>query len=289
MTSRVVLNELFTLTRLSDGVYRGPGERSQLPQVYGGTLVAQSLVAAMDDVADERVAASCHTVFIRPGRLGADVDFRVERTRDGRSMSTRQVDAWQDDRLLSRTIATLTTRESGIEHARPQPQTRGLQAASPLAEVDDEVGLGLEWDALAAIDIRIDPKPEESMAPLTHAAQPRNVWMRCVDAFADDPRLHQAAIAYASDVLLASTLLTPHGYDLGQEGRVYRDWQAVSLDHTMWFHGHADANDWMLWEHSTPVARGGLGLASAAVFDSRGNVAAHATQQARIRPNNIGI
>ncbi|XGU21074.1 hypothetical protein ACETU7_13525 [Rhodococcus sp. 3Y1] len=95
--------------------------------------------------------------------------------------------------------------------------------------------------------------PHRFAVPTTHsAAPPRNIWMRSAQRLSDDPLIHVAALAYASDLMLMATALTPHGYDIGQEHSLDTDWTGVSLDHTMWFQRPVRADEWLLFEHSTP-------------------------------------
>ncbi len=68
----------------------GYGER-----VFGGQVAAQALRAAATTVEVEHLAHSLHAYFLRPGRVGVPIDYDVERTRDGRSFTTRRVLASQ--------------------------------------------------------------------------------------------------------------------------------------------------------------------------------------------------
>jgi acyl-CoA thioesterase II len=56
----------------------------------------------------------------------------------------------------------------------------------------------------------------------------------------DDPRLHACALAYASDFELLQTAAKANGvtYRSGSIGMI------SSLDHSMWFHGDARADEW---------------------------------------------
>lgn len=108
--------------------------------------------------------------------------------------------------------------------------------------------------------------------------------MRSVDPLSDDVVVHRAALAYASDLMLMSTAVTPHGHVSGHERSLARTWNAVSLDHTMWFRGSPRADEWMLFEHTTPMAQAGRALIEAAVFDQAGTSICHVAQEALVRP-----
>ena len=65
------------------------------PRLFGGQVASQAIRAATLTVAADRRTHSLHSYFIRPGRPGVPLELGVERTRDGRSFSTRRVTASQ--------------------------------------------------------------------------------------------------------------------------------------------------------------------------------------------------
>lgn len=144
--------------------------------------------------------------------------------------------------------------------------------------------MGEYWDDFASIEVRVEPQPVVP-EPSVWAAPPENVWMRTVESLGDDPLLHRAAIAYASDLMLMSTALTPHGHQTGHETTLARQWWAVSLDHVIWFHDDARADDWLLFEHSTAAAHDSRVLIDAAVFSPEGRHICRITQEALVRAN----
>jgi acyl-CoA thioesterase-2 len=92
----------------------------------------------------------------------------------------------------------------------------------------------------------------------------------------DDRRLHQAALAYASDLTLLSATTVPHGVFVGLNV------QAASLDHAMWFHRPFRADEWLLYDQISPSASGGLGLSTARLFQN-GVLVADVAQEGLIR------
>jgi acyl-CoA thioesterase-2 len=281
MTGLIGLAELFDLDRHDDDTWVGRTDGLRLPQLFGGQLVGQSVVAAAASV-DGKDVHSTHTTFLRPGAAGTPVTFRVERLRDGRQISTREVSAWQDDRLLCRTVVSCAVRADGISHSRPAPSTARPDDCPDIREVAAaDGGLGEFWDDFASVEVRLAPDLPGRPA---HSASPANgVWMRSVDALPDDPVVHRAAFAYASDLMLMSTAVTPHGHVSGHERSLASTWNAVSLDHAVWFRGTPRADEWMLFEHTTPMAHAGRALIEAAVFDERGASTGHVVQEALVK------
>lgn len=281
MQGTVGLTALFELDRVGDDTWLGRTDGIRLPQLFGGQLVGQSVIAAGASVENKSVH-SVHTTFLRAGASGVPVTFRVERLRDGRQISTREVSAWQDDRQLCRSIVSCAVEAEGISHSRPAPMTPGPDDCPDIREVAAaDGGLGEFWDDFGSVEVRLAP---DVPGALPHSASPANgVWMRSVDKLSDDPLVHRAALAYASDLMLMSTAVTPHGHTPGFERSLASAWNAVSLDHTMWFRGFPRADEWMLFEHTTPMAHAGRALIEAAVFDHEGTSICHVVQEALVR------
>ncbi len=64
-------------------------------RVFGGQVMAQAVVAAQRTVDPARPIHSVHGYFVRPGDVELPITFSVERIHDGRSFSTRRVQAYQ--------------------------------------------------------------------------------------------------------------------------------------------------------------------------------------------------
>lgn len=275
------LSDLFTLEQTEGDTWVGRTDGVNLPQLFGGQLVGQSIIAAGTSVED-KIIHSSHTTFLRSGTSGTPVTYRVNRLRDGRTISTREVNAWQGDRLLCRTTVSCAADSDGISHRRAAPTTAGPDDCPDIREVAAaDGGLGEFWQDFTSVEVRVAP---DGTSHVPHSASPpASIWMRSVDDLGDDPLMHRAALAYASDLMLMSTAVTPHGHITGHERSLASRWVAVSLDHTVWFRGDVRADEWMLFEHTTPMAHAGRVLIEAAVFDSLGDPICHVAQEALVR------
>lgn len=275
------LTELFALEQSGEDTWVGRTDGVRLPQLFGGQLVGQSIIAA-DASVDGKLVHSSHTTFLRPGSSDMPVTYQVNRLRDGRSMATREVGAWQGDRLLCRSTISCAAESEGLTHSRPAPDVPGPDDCRPLLDVAaEDGGLGEYWDDFASVEVRLAP---DTTAVVPHSAAPPNaIWMRVVEQLPDDPIVHRAAMAYVSDLMLMSTAITPHGHTTGHERSLAEHWTAVSLDHTLWFRGDIRADGWMLFEHTTPMAHAGRALIEAGVFNLDGTVLGHVAQEALIR------
>jgi len=82
--------QLFDLVEVGKDRFRGPQPDTQWQRLFGGQVMAQSLVAAMRTVTRNRVVHSLHGYFLRPGSREAPLRFGVEHVRDGRTFSARR-------------------------------------------------------------------------------------------------------------------------------------------------------------------------------------------------------
>jgi acyl-CoA thioesterase-2 len=104
------------------------------------------------------------------------------------------------------------------------------------------------------------------------------VWMRAVGTLPDDPGLHRAAIAYASDHTILEPVLRRHGVAWVTPGL-----KIASLDHAMWWHRDGRADEWLLYAQESPNAIGGRGLSFGRVYDRSGRLLASIAQEGMIR------
>jgi acyl-CoA thioesterase-2 len=266
--------------RTDKDVFVGPSERQPRHRVFGGQVLAQSLIAASRTVADGRPVHSIHAYFLRPGDADKPITFGVERLRDGRSFSARQVHAYQDGVPILSMIASFQIEADGVEHQSampegiPDPETLP-STADLLGEIDHPVAQYWAFDR--PFDIRhVDPAMYVSAAG-PHV--PRNaVWMKTFDAMPDDDGLHRAALAYASDYTLLEPVLRRHGLSWITPGM-----SVASLDHAMWWHRPVRVDDWLLYVQEAPSAQGARGLGAGKIFDRRGVHVASVAQEGMIR------
>lgn len=93
--------------------------------------------------------------------------------------------------------------------------------------------------------------------PVLPSALPpeRAVWFRTVERLPDDPAIHRALLAYASDYAFLGTALFPHQVTWLSPGM-----QVASLDHVLWFHAPSlRVDEWLLHVIDSPRAVGARG------------------------------
>jgi acyl-CoA thioesterase II len=275
------LLDLLALERIEHNIYRGHHRDIGTGRVFGGQVMAQSLVAARRTIEEDRGAHSVHGYFILPGDLDIPIVYFVDRLRDGGSFTTRRVTAIQHGRAVFNMSASFHRVEDGLDHQAEMPQV------PPPEELPSELDLiraGADRlpDSLRSIltqdrpiDVRpvgLDPFDVAPRAPLRH------LWLRAVGAMPDDVLAHQAVLAYASDYGVLATSLQPHGISI-RDPRL----QAASLDHAMWFHRDFRIDEWLLYTMDSPVASGARGFARGSVYTRDGRLVASVAQEGLIR------
>jgi acyl-CoA thioesterase-2 len=261
-------------------------------RVFGGQVLAQALVAAGRTV-NEGVAHSFHAYFLRPGDSTIPILYNVDRTRDGRTFTTRRVTAIQHGHAIFHLEASFQRAEPGPEHQdempdAPDPESlptwqermAPLAAQTELIEklttvAPDRVKYWLARDR--PIDIRhiteFDPiAPEKLPGRL-------QVWVRADGRLPDSTLLHQCVAAFASDMTLLKAAALPHGIAWSDGAHM-----VASLDHAMWFHRAFRADEWLLYDQQSPSAGGARGFSTGRMFSRDGQLVLSVVQEGLIRP-----
>jgi acyl-CoA thioesterase-2 len=100
--------------------------------------------------------------------------------------------------------------------------------------------------------------------------------MRARGRLPDDPLLHAALVAFVSDRGFLSTASRPHGLMWGAR-------LGASLDHALWWHHGARADEWLLYASESPVSVGGRGLVLGALYEAGGRRVASVAQEGLIK------
>src|SRR5579863_7549141 len=115
------LVKVMTLERLELDLFRGESRDIGSPQVFGGQVLGQALMAATATV-EGRAAHSLHAYFLRRGDVNSPIVYEVDRARDGNHFSTRRVVAVQHGEQIFNMSASFQLPESGLEHQLAMPQ-----------------------------------------------------------------------------------------------------------------------------------------------------------------------
>lgn len=269
-----------TGARTSEDIFTGPTQWMPHGRVFGGQVLAQSLVAAQRTLPDERIAHSMHGYFLRPGSIDLPITFSVDRIHDGRSFSTRRTQAYQEGRPILSMIASFQDVSDGVEHQLempagiPDPESLPT-AATVLEGIDHPVARAWSWER--PFDIRHVPSPVYLSVEGEHVAH-QAVWFKTIGPMPDDENLHRAALVYASDFTIQETVLRRHGLPWITPGM-----KVASLDHAMWLHRFGRVDQWLLYLQDSPNAIGGRGLGRGSIFTRDGTLIASVAQEITIR------
>lgn len=276
------LLNILDLEPLEADLFRGVSPRKGWPRVFGGQVVAQALVAASRTVAGTRPPHSLHAYFLLGGDPKVPIVYEVERIRDGRSFATRRVVASQGGRAIFTTSISFHDAEDGAEHQAPMPDVPGPETLPDPAALLPGAGDAVPDPVIAymARERPIALRPVELERYLRRAPRaPRfHVWFRAAGPLPDDPAVHRAVLAYASDMTLLDATLIPHGRTVFDA-----DIQSASLDHALWLHRPFRADAWLLYAQDSPSAGGARGLARGLIFDRQGALVASVVQEGLIR------
>lgn len=275
------LVSLLQLERLEENLFRGWSPKVSPVRVFGGQVAAQSLTAMGRTVPPDRHVHSLHGYFIRPGDPEVPIIFEVDRTRDGKSFTTRRVTAIQRGAAIFTMSASFQVDEPGVDHAIAMPNVAGPDGLAGygerLAAVRESIP---RWASIPRpFEVRyVTDTPWDARSSGPRPGARNQVWFRADGTLPDDPLLHVCLLAYISDLTLLDSALINHGLASGLD-RI----QLASLDHAMWFHRPISMDDWVLYETSSPSASGARGLCTGHFFSIDGQLLATVVQEGLIR------
>lgn len=269
-----------TGARTNEDIFTGPSQWMPLGRVFGGQVLAQSVVAASRTVTDDRSIHSLHGYFLRPGDVELPITFSVDRIHDGRSFSTRRTQAYQRGLPILSMIASFQDEDPGLDHQIEMPDDIPDPESLPsdeelLRAIDHPVAQ--YWATGRPFDMRHVGSPVYFPGTGDQTAH-QAVWMKATGPLPDDRNLHRAALAYASDYSILESVLRRHGITWGSPGL-----KVASLDHAMWWHRFGRVDEWMLYLQESPTAIGGRGLATGRIYSRDGVLLASVAQEGMVR------
>jgi acyl-CoA thioesterase II len=276
------LIDLLQLERIEDNLFRGQSRDIGTRVVFGGQVLGQALSAAQRTVDPDRAVHSLHAYFLRAGDIEAPIVFEVDRARDGKSFSVRRVVAIQHGQTIFNFSASFQVPESGVEHQMDMPDVPPPEDLAPPQ--------ALPATELAKLPVKLQrwlgrkgPFEFRHVQPRDQFNPPKRppfqqVWFRLIDRAPDDPTLHRAMLAYASDFHLIGTATLPHGISY-LHGNVHM----ASLDHALWFHRAFRVDEWLLYACDSPSAQGARALTRGMIFSRDGRLVASTAQEGMLR------
>ena len=231
------------------------------PRLVGGFTVAQALVAAGRAVPMDRRAHSLHAYFLRPALAGPPISHTVTVLREGRSTSTLSVESSQQRQPVLAMFCSFSGDRAGrsyelaLEPRAPGPETAASILAGPFEIAD------------------VGPTP-----PLPDGTRrsTRRAWIRVAGQLPDDPRLHTCLLTFISDM----TWNAGRPWDLETPPDIST---MRSVDHAIWFHRTARADQWLFYDLHSLVQADGRGLLRGTIRDERLQIVASMAQEMGVR------
>ena len=248
-------------------------------RLFGGHVAAQAVIAAYRTVADGAIH-SLHAYFVRAGSHDEPIRYVVDRIRDGRTFTTRDVVAYQSDEAIFNLSCSFAKPEPGVTRGPEPPSLPGPEGLEPWGfpfpgRQEDRARM-MSFERESAIEIRT----VDGVAPPSDDMPRRRVWMRVRGVPPEDPAIHAALLTYASDRGFIATVFAGKTWrPRGMAGMG----TSASLDHSIWFHHPPRFDDWLLFTSESPVANAARALILGQVYRRDGVQVASVVQEALIR------
>lgn len=104
-------------------------------------------------------------------------------------------------------------------------------------------------------------------------------WFKTRGVLNDDMKLHACIIAYASDSGFINTAARANGFSYNSDSIG----MMTSLDHSVWFHMPARADEWLLYDIHSPRTNDGRGVAFGRIYSRDGHLVATTSQEGIVR------
>lgn len=283
MTALKELLSYLELDSQDELIFVGQTPAETRVRVFGGLVAAQALLAAGKTVDESRSVHSLHAYFLVGGHPGEPIRYEVEKVRDGGSFTTRRVLAKQFDSTIFAMTSSFQKQEEGFSHQSAMPGNVKMpdelptwqERLAPVIDIVDEDTA--KW---LVNDRPIDTRSVGAPAWVDGTSRPaeQDVWFKADGELPDDPLLHACIIAYASDLTLLDTAMLPYG-DILKTGK----FMMASLDHAIWFHHQARADEWLLYHQHSPHAANSRALAYGEIFSMPGTHVATVMQEGLAR------
>jgi acyl-CoA thioesterase-2 len=231
------------------------------PYLFGGFVIAQAVVAATRDLDPAYRLHSLHAYFLRPATTASTLQHTVRTVRAGRTSVTRRVETEQGGKGVLDLACSLAADTDGYVYDLP-----------PREMFPDPSKLVVERGPGPWVAAFLGPTPPASdgTRESTH-----RMWFRIPAALPDDPHLHTALLAFATDWTgIGGRPLHLDGDTTGM----------ISLDHAAWFHRPVRVDEWLAYDVQSLVNAGGRGLLRGVMRDGDGSIVASVAQEMRLTP-----
>lgn len=246
-------------------------------RLFGGLVAAQCVIAAYRTVEIGSIH-SLHAYFVRPGSHETPIRYVVDRIRDGRTFTTRDVVAYQSGEAIFQMSCSFMRPEEGVSRQLPAPEApapEGLPTWDMVRPDHPMKEMMARWRRERPVEILSC----EPIGVRRKGDTPdRQTWIRPIGTLPENPAVHAAVLAYASDMAFLSTARYSHGLD--------ENWGPganASLDHAMWFHHPPRFDGWLLYTSISPITHAARALIHGAMYRQDGTHVVSVAQEGLVR------
>jgi len=263
--------ELLELSDAGDGRFDAPmpaGSPEDRDVIFGGQILAQSIMAACANAADPKIIKSIHTIFARAGTYSQPLHYQVTQVHDGRTFGSKTITAYQGERMLATSIVLMTAGEEDlIAHGITMPQVPG-----PLASAAPEQG-----SAFPGSQMRVATTPNL----VANGVPTMSFWARLPDSLSSEPA-SQAVLAWTTNAPIIGLAMEAHPDAVSLEA-AHHTLSTGVIAHTMHFHRAFDAGSWLLVSQEATFAGRGRVHGRGAIFDEAGSLVATYAQDSMVK------
>jgi acyl-CoA thioesterase II len=280
----LLVSDVLKIRELAPRRFEAAASPGVFDRIYGGQVLAQSLIVAATTLPSDRRLHSLHSYFLRLGQPATAVQFDVAVISDTQAFSTRSVQATQGgETIVTALLSFHSPTETFPAHQDPMPtvpppEDFASRDSRMLEHFGDNLPLnsGLSWP----VEIRyVDREPWES-----RASNGRNrMWVRTPRPIRTDATRNAALLLFASDLTMFEPVIARHDLrweDLIGGTRMF----GATLDHSFWLHKDVVFDDWLLHVQESTVAANGRGFATGRFYTRGGELVASVAQEVVIKP-----
>jgi acyl-CoA thioesterase-2 len=265
------LRACLDLTEPEPGSYSGANLDLDYHRVFGGQILAQTILAATAAASAGKQVKSLTQLVPREGNSELPMVYGVTKHQEGRTFGSTGVVATQTDasgtvKPVSVATLSLHTPEDGLVRQDEAPEV-----GKPDDATATDLGM-IPWETRVVDGVDLS---DRGVGPATY-----RFWMR-TPAVPDALEVHQALLAYATDLTVIGTALRPVE-GLSQADTMTKFHSAVT-SHALWFHQPFRVDEWLLVDQCSPVLAGGRGYGRGDVWSADGRLVASFSQESMIR------
>jgi acyl-CoA thioesterase II len=265
------LRACLDLQESEPGMYAGANLALDYHRVFGGQILAQTILAATAAAAQGKEVKSLTQLFPREGNSGLPMTYAVTKHQEGRTFGSTGVVATQVDETGSGKTVSVAKLSLHTPEDGPLRQDAAPDVGKPESATLTDLGM-IPWETRVVEGVDLAAR---DVGPASY-----RFWMR-TPSLPDVPALHQALLAYATDLTIIGTALRP-AEGLSQADTMTRFHSAVT-SHSLWFHQPLRVDEWVLIDQVSPVFAGSRAFGRGDVWSLDGRLVASFAQESMVR------